>query len=42
MIFTGNHNRRRAAQNGQTSSQRRKSSNFDASFIVNLTEKKKN
>jgi hypothetical protein len=32
MIFTGNHNRRRAAQNGQTNSQRRKSSNFDVSW----------
>ena len=29
MIFTGNHNRRRAAQNGQNNAQRRRSSNLD-------------
>lgn len=30
MIFTGNHNRRRAAQNGQNNAQRRRSSNVEA------------
>lgn len=29
MIFTGNHNRRRAQQNGQNNSQRRRSSNIE-------------
>lgn len=32
MIFTGNHNRRRAAQNGQNSSPRRRSSNSDVNW----------
>lgn len=35
MIFTGNHNRRRAAQNGQPNSQRRKSSNCDVNCWEN-------
>lgn len=44
MIFTGNHNRRRAAQNGQNNSQRRRSSNsevkFPKVFFIQITRHK--